>query len=97
VGSARAGLSLFEEEFEAAHAHGGLWGPVMHPSCTGRLARWHVFHAFLEKIVARGDVWFAPMEEIAAHARAEIDAGRFKPMVEVLPQYERPVGRVFRK
>jgi len=51
----------------------------------------------LEKIVARGDVWFAPMEEIAAYARAEIGAGRFKPIVEVLPQYERPVGRVFRK
>jgi len=45
----------------------------------------------------RSDVLFAPTDEIAAHARAEIDAGRFKPMVGVLPQYEGPVGRVFRK
>jgi peptidoglycan-N-acetylglucosamine deacetylase len=48
-------------------------------------------------IVARGQVWFAPMEEIASYARAEIAAGRFKPMVEVLPQYEGPVGRAFGK
>jgi hypothetical protein len=96
VRSARAGFELYAQEFEAAYAYGGLWVPVLHPFCTGRLARWHVFHQFLETVVARGDVWFAPMEEIAAYARAEIDAGRFKAMVEPLPQYERPVGRVLR-
>jgi peptidoglycan-N-acetylglucosamine deacetylase len=61
------------------------------------LARWHVFHEFLEKAVAQGDVWFAPMEEIAAYARAEIDGGRYKAMVELIPQYDRPVGRVFQR
>jgi peptidoglycan-N-acetylglucosamine deacetylase len=96
VRSARSGFDLYLQEFEAAYAHGGLWVPVLHPFCTGRLARWHVFHGFLEKVVAQGDVWFASMEEIAAYTRAEIDAGRYKPMVELLPQYERPVGRVFR-
>ena len=49
---------------------------------------------FWKKSIAQGDVWFAPMEEIAAYARAEIDAGRYKAMVEPLPQYERPIGRV---
>jgi peptidoglycan-N-acetylglucosamine deacetylase len=96
VRSARSGFDLYLQEFQAAYAYGGLWVPVLHPFCTGRLARWHVFHEFLENVVARGDVWFAPMEEIAAYARAEIDAGRYKAMVELLPQYERPIGRVFR-
>ncbi|WP_088348852.1 MULTISPECIES: polysaccharide deacetylase [Rhodomicrobium] len=95
VRSAKSGFALYLEEFEAAYAHGGLWVPVLHPFCTGRLARWHVFDAFLEKVVRRGDVWFAPMEEIAAYARAEIDAGRFQAMTDLLPQYEQPVGRVF--
>lgn len=93
VRSARDGFRLYAEEFEAAYAYGGLWVPVVHPFATGRLSRWHVFHEFLEKVVAQGDVWFAPMEEIAAHVRAEIAAGRHDPMVEVLPQYEGPVGR----
>ncbi len=67
--------------------------PVAHPFATGRLARWHVFAAFLETIVARGDVWFAPMEEIAAHVQGLVAAGRYAPRVEKLPQYDRPIGR----
>jgi peptidoglycan/xylan/chitin deacetylase (PgdA/CDA1 family) len=93
VRSARNGFDLYLHEFEAAYKYGGLWLPVLHPFCTGRLARWHVFNEFLEKIVAQGDVWFAPMEEIAAYVRAEVDAGRYASMVELIPQYERPVGR----
>ena len=40
--ASRASSSI-RKEFEAAYAHGGLWVPVLHPFCTGRLARWHVF------------------------------------------------------
>ncbi|QND64535.1 polysaccharide deacetylase [Mesorhizobium loti] len=94
VRSARNGFDLYLREFEAAYAYGALWVPVLHPFVTGRLSRWHVFNEFLEKVVAQGDVWFAPMEEIAAHVRAEIAAGRHQPMVEPIPQYEKPVGRV---
>jgi peptidoglycan/xylan/chitin deacetylase (PgdA/CDA1 family) len=97
VRSARNGFDLYLREFEAAYKYGALWIPVLHPFCTGRLARWHVFHEFLEKIVAQGDVWFAPMEEIAAYVRAEIDAKRYEAMVELLPQYEKPIGRVLPK
>lgn len=94
VRSARNGFDLYLREFEAAYAYGALWVPVLHPFVTGRLSRWHVFFEFLEKVVTKGDVWFAPMEEIAAHVRGEIAAGRHRPMVELIPQYERPVGSV---
>lgn len=93
VRSARNGFDLFREEFEAAYAYGGLWIPVVHPFATGRLARWRVFAEFLEKVVAQGDVWFAPMEEIARHARAEIHAGRYTPRTELIPQYTAPIPR----
>lgn len=96
VRSARKGFDLYLREFEAAYAYGALWVPVLHPFVTGRLSRWHVFFEFLEKVVAQGDVWFAPMEEIAAYVRVEIDAGRHKPMVELIPQYEQPIGNVRR-
>ncbi|AMS41568.1 polysaccharide deacetylase family protein [Aminobacter aminovorans] len=94
VRSARNGFDLYLREFEAAYAYGALWVPVLHPFVTGRLSRWHVFREFLEQVVTKGDVWFAPMEEIAAHVRAETEAGRHVPMVELLPQYQRPIGRV---
>jgi peptidoglycan-N-acetylglucosamine deacetylase len=94
IRSARNGFDLYLREFEAAYAYGALWVPVVHPFVTGRLARWHVFAEFLEKVVAQGDVWFAPMEEIAGYVRGEIDAGRHEPMVDLIPQYEEPVGRV---
>ena len=94
VRSARNGFDLYLREFEAAYEHGALWIPVLHPFVTGRLSRWHVFAEFLEKVVAQGDVWFAPMEEIAEFVRGEIDAGRHQPMIETIPQYEKPIGRV---
>lgn len=94
VRAPRQGFEIYKQEFEAAYAYGGLWIPVVHPFATGRLARWHVFAEFLEKLVAQGDVWFAPLEEIAAHVRALIDQGKYTPRVELIPQYEESIGRV---
>lgn len=67
------GLRAFFEEFEAARAVGGFWMPVLHPFLTGRLARWAAMETWLEGVLARGDVWFAPLEEIARHAAAHRD------------------------
>jgi hypothetical protein len=84
-------VSIYSEEFEAAHLYGGLWVPVLHPFVTGRLARWHVFTEFLEKVLARGDVWFAPMEEIAAHVNNLVASGTYAPRIVEMPQYDGPV------
>ncbi|KSV74474.1 hypothetical protein N182_27925 [Sinorhizobium sp. GL2] len=97
VRSARNGFDLFLREFEAAYEYGALWVPVLHPFVTGRLARWHVFAEFLESVLEKGNVWFAPMEEIAQFVRNEINAGRHEPMIDIVPQYEKPVGRVLPK
>ena len=43
--------------------------PVLHPFLTGRLARWREMERQLEAVLERGDVWFAPLERIATHAR----------------------------
>ncbi len=95
VRAPRQGFEAYAQEFDAAYRHGGLWIPVVHPFATGRLARWDVFAAFLEKIVAQGDVWFAPMEEIAAHVAKLAAEGAIAPRVETIPQYPGPVGRIF--
>ena len=62
------GIRAFAEEFEAMHAAGGFWMPVLHPFLTGRLARWQHMERLIERALDKGDVWFAPLEDIAAHA-----------------------------
>ena len=73
------GLRAFFEEFDAAYATGGFWMPVLHPFLTGRLARWRLFEIWLEDIVKRDDVWFAPLEDIANHVLTQ------QPRIEQLP------------
>ena len=92
IGAPEQGFEAFRQEFEAARAFGGLWIPVVHPFAAGRLARWHVWHGFLETVLARGDVWFAPMEEIAAHVQGLVASGRWTPRVDRLPHYLSPVS-----
>ena len=76
------GLRAFFEEFDAAYETGGFWMPVLHPFLTGRLARWRLFERWLEDVLSRGDVWFAPLEEIAAYCKTR------NPRVEHLPYPE---------
>lgn len=86
-----AGWRPFVEEFDSAYRHGGLWIPVVHPFATGRLSRWEVVANFLEQVMARGDVWFAPMEDIAAHVRKVTESGAYTPRRVSMPQFSGPV------
>lgn len=70
---------------------GALRVPVVHPFSTGRLARLEVAHRFLARVLQRGDVWFAPMEEIAAHVRRVAENGSWSPRIDRLPFYSEPV------
>jgi hypothetical protein len=88
------GFEIYRQEFQAAYRFGTLWVPVIHPFASGRLARWSLFADFLEEVVSRGDVWFAPLRDIAAVVQTAVDQGQFNPQVERLPQYSRPIGRV---
>jgi peptidoglycan/xylan/chitin deacetylase (PgdA/CDA1 family) len=67
------GVRAFNEEFDAAYDAGGFWMPVLHPFLTGRLARWREMERSLERILEKGDVWFAPLENIAVHAKDNRD------------------------
>ncbi len=78
------------EEFEAMWEFGGLWVPVWHPFLSGRLARWRRTHAMIEKMLARGNVWFAPMHAIAAHVRTCAANGTWTPRTESVIEYIAP-------
>lgn len=91
IRSPKTGWDPFAQEFEAAYRHGGLWVPVVHPFATGRLSRWEVVAEFLETVLERGDVWFARMEDIAAHIENLVQAGEYTPRRVTMPQYTDPV------
>lgn len=46
----------------------------------------------IEHMLDRGGVWFAPLEEIAAHVRHGIDDGTYRPRVDYLPYYRERVA-----
>ncbi|SDZ74657.1 polysaccharide deacetylase family protein [Rubrimonas cliftonensis] len=79
------GLRPFFEEYEAMRAAGGFWMAVLHPFLTGRLARWAVMERWLEGVLETGEAWFAPLEDIAAHAAAHRDRLRVDEIDEAAP------------
>jgi peptidoglycan-N-acetylglucosamine deacetylase len=85
-------LEGFKAEFEAMWEHGGLWIAVWHPFVSGRLARWKAVEQLIEHMLGRGGVWFAPLEEIAAHVWRCIEDGTYTPRVDHLPYYREPIS-----
>jgi hypothetical protein len=85
-------IESFRAEFEAVWEHGGLWVAVWHPFVSGRLARWRAVERLIGHMLAKGGVWFAPLEDIAAHLRRCIEDGSYEPRVDHLPYYSEPVS-----
>jgi peptidoglycan/xylan/chitin deacetylase (PgdA/CDA1 family) len=61
---------MWQQDFEAMSAAGGLWILTNHPFLTGRPGRARALRDLIEYIAARPDVWIAPLAEIAAHVRS---------------------------
>jgi peptidoglycan-N-acetylglucosamine deacetylase len=85
---------IFREEFEAMYKYGGLWVSVWHPFVTGRLANWDRVVELIEYMKAKGDVWFAGLEDIARYVRRCIDDGSCTPRIDTLPYYDRKVSAI---
>ena len=81
VKSPRLAAEVWRAELDAAYRHGGCWVTAFHPSVSGRLARLEAIADVLEDILSRGDVWVAPLSEIAAHVRHAIDSKQWTPRV----------------
>ena len=68
-----------------------LWIAVWHPFLSGRLARCVMMAWLIEYIHRRGQVWFAPLEEIAAHVQRVMAEGTWTPRIDRLPYYDGPI------
>jgi peptidoglycan/xylan/chitin deacetylase (PgdA/CDA1 family) len=96
IQSPQRAMEVFQAEFDAAWTHGGLWAAIWHPFVSGRLARADAMVRLIEHMIGRGQVWFAPMAEIAAHVQDLIDRGEWTPRSEKLPYWTAPVPQVAR-
>ena len=93
IASPQRATELFRAEFDSAWRHGAFWNAVWHPFVSGRLSRFDAMVELIEYMKSRGGVWFARLDEMAAHARAEMAAG-WKPRVDRLPFWEAPLPGV---
>lgn len=88
IKSPRAAMEVFISEFDAAWTHGGMWVAVWHPFVSGRLARLMAVDEMLDYMKSKGGVWFATLEDIARHAREQIDQGHYAPMIDSVPFHD---------
>jgi peptidoglycan/xylan/chitin deacetylase (PgdA/CDA1 family) len=89
--SPQQAMEVYQAEFDAMWEYGGLWIAVWHPFLSGRLARCVALAKLIEYMHAKGHVWFAPLEEIAAHIRRVVADGSWRPRIDRLPYYEGPI------
>jgi peptidoglycan/xylan/chitin deacetylase (PgdA/CDA1 family) len=70
-----AAAEVYMADFEAAYETGGLFVGTFHPMVSGRRSRLPKLEAMLREMQSKGDVWFAPLEDIARHVMARAEAG----------------------
>lgn len=87
-------MEVYAAEFDAMWEHGGLWIAVWHPFLSGRLSRCAAIAGLIEYMLGRGGVWFARLDEIAAHVRGVIDSGAWSPRTDRLPYYPGPLPKL---
>jgi peptidoglycan/xylan/chitin deacetylase (PgdA/CDA1 family) len=68
----RALFEIWRDEFDAAHAEGGLFQLTLHPHVIGHRSRLVVLRDLITHIAGHTDVWFATHAEIAELCRAEL-------------------------
>lgn len=55
------------------------------------MARWAEVEKLIKYMLEKGDVWFATLEEIAAHVTKCVDNQSYQPRIDTLPFYDRAI------
>lgn len=87
----RHAKEVYMAEFEAMYQYHGHWVNCFHPFVSGQVARLMSIKEMILEMKAKGDVWFATGEEVAAYTRKLVDDGKYKARVDDLPYY---TGRI---
>ena len=65
-------LDIFRREFDAAWEEGGLFLLTMHPHVIGYRSRLFILEELIRHMQAKGGVWFATHQNVAAHVAAAL-------------------------
>ena len=68
----RSALDIWRDEFDAAHAEGGVFQLTLHPHIIGHRSRLVVLRELLDHITGHSGVWFATHAQIAEVAHSQI-------------------------
>lgn len=60
-------LEIWQDEFDAAYAEGGLFQLTCHPHVIGHRSRLTILRSLIDHIRGRGDVWFATHAQVAEY------------------------------
>jgi peptidoglycan/xylan/chitin deacetylase (PgdA/CDA1 family) len=94
IASPARAMEVFRAEFDAAWSYGGMWIAVWHPFVSGRPSRCDAMVTLVEYMQRKGQVWFARLDEIAAHVTRCVESGAWSPRVERLPFAEEALAGV---
>ncbi len=84
----RVAKEVYMAEFEAKWQYKGFWVNCFHPFVSGQVARLMAVKEMIIEMKAKGGVWFATGEQVAAHTRGLIEAGAYQPRIDDLPYYD---------
>jgi peptidoglycan/xylan/chitin deacetylase (PgdA/CDA1 family) len=65
-------LDIFQREFDGAWDEGGLFLLTMHPHVIGYRSRLFILEELIRYMQAKGGVWFATHQNVAAHVAAAL-------------------------
>lgn len=94
VAAPERAAEVYRAEFDAAWEYGGMWIGIWHPFLSGRMSRHTAMLSLIDYMTKKGHVWFARLDEIAAHARRSQKEDGWQPYVERLPFYTEPISGV---
>ena len=60
-------LEIWTDDFDVCYEEGGFFGVIMHPQITGQRHRVRMLERFIQYMMEKPGVWFAPHLDIATH------------------------------
>jgi hypothetical protein len=92
----RQAVEYFMSTFDAAYRIGGFATTIWHPEISGRPSRLLAWVDMVRELQERGDVWIAPLRDIAEHVLKMSDAGEVALREVRVPFYTGPISELER-
>jgi peptidoglycan/xylan/chitin deacetylase (PgdA/CDA1 family) len=89
-------VAYFMSTFDAAYRIGGFATTIWHPEISGRPSRLLAWVDMVRDLQERGDIWIAPLRDIAEHVLKLSEAGEVTLREVRVPFYTGPISELER-